>query len=531
MDNKNKDLLFSDEARKLIIEGAREVYKAVSSTLGAKGRNVVIHTNERETTVTKDGVTVAKSINFKNLYKDAGAQLIKEAAEKTCNEAGDGTTTSTVLAYSIIKKGVKAVNNGANPVLLKRGMDKAVDKVVETLRSISKPIDVNSDDLINIATVSANNDKALGLKIAEAIKAVGKDGIVNAEGVYAGEDEIKIIDGFSVDMGAPNVHFIKDMAKMRTEVENPLILIYDHKIEQSAQIIPALEFAVTEKRPLVVIAENSAPEAVGTLAMNTARGAYPTLFVRVPYSGNTKTEILEDIATLTGGVVVSDENCVNIEDVAVQNEVFGEASKIIVERNKTTIVGGCGEAGDIQERIADLKNRSENKELTDAQLKAIKKRIGRLIGKAAVVTVGASSEIEVKEKLDRVEDAIWAVRSAIDEGIVPGGGAAYLKVQKCLNKFKGNSEDEEIGIRIIKESIESPLVQIARNAGEKEDVVVERVKNSRNKGWNALTGKYEDLIKSGIIDPVKVSRVALENAASTAGMLLTTECIIIDNLE
>lgn len=545
-DNKmNKELKFGKNAKALILDGANEVAQAVAVTLGAKGRNVAIHNHLRQHQITKDGVSVAESIFFKNLYKDLGAQAIKEAASKTRNAAGDGTSTATILAAAILNLGFKVVDSGINPILLKRGIDEATRVIVSGLKEIARPIKEDLSDLDFIANVSANNDPEIGDVISEAIKAVGREGIVNAKGVIGEETKVEIVDGFDIQSGACNKYFLTDMSKMQSVLENPIILICDITLSQLSQITPAMTIAAQLARPLIIIADDIVDEALATMTFNNFKKSIRCAAIKAPFSGEIKKDVLEDIATLVGGIVISDSKAINIEDVTV--EMLGSAEKVIVKKDKTTIISGYGDEDIIGDRTKELRSQL-NPELSKNDRNKIEKRIGCLLGKAAVITVGAMSETEAEEKLDRIDDALWATRSAIEEGIITGGGSAFIHVQHLLDNIIGGTKDEQMGINIVRKAIEKPITQIAMNAGVScdkigffesffnkrvivSDIISEVKKKNHSFGWNALTEEVEDLNAAGIIDPVKVARVAIENAASAAGMLLTTECIIVDSLD
>jgi len=541
----NKELKFGKNAKALILDGANEVAQAVAVTLGAKGRNVAIHNHLRQHQITKDGVSVAESIFFKNLYKDLGAQAIKEAASKTRNAAGDGTSTATILAAAILNLGFKVVDSGINPILLKRGIDEATRVIVSGLKEIARPIKEDLSDLDFIANVSANNDPEIGDVISEAIKAVGREGIVNAKGVIGEETKVEIVDGFDIQSGACNKYFLTDMSKMQSVLENPIILICDITLSQLSQITPAMTIAAQLARPLIIIADDIVDEALATMTFNNFKKSIRCAAIKAPFSGEIKKDVLEDIATLVGGIVISDSKAINIEDVTV--EMLGSAEKVIVKKDKTTIISGYGDEDIIGDRTKELRSQL-NPELSKNDRNKIEKRIGCLLGKAAVITVGAMSETEAEEKLDRIDDALWATRSAIEEGIITGGGSAFIHVQHLLDNIIGGTKDEQMGINIVRKAIEKPITQIAMNAGVScdkigffesffnkrvivSDIISEVKKKNHSFGWNALTEEVEDLNAAGIIDPVKVARVAIENAASAAGMLLTTECIIVDSLD
>lgn len=536
---RNKQLVFGEDARKKMSTGVESVAKAVKTTLGAKGRNVGIIDVNRKKQITKDGVTVAESIAFKDRAEDFGAQTVIETASKTRDEAGDGTTTSIVLSEAIIREGVKILSkkkglfrkkNKYNPILIKRGIEKAVKLVVEELKKNSIPVKGDLSNLDFVAKVSANNDKEIGGVVSEAVKKVGLDGIVTANGEIGKETSIKFTNGFVIDSGAADPVFIEDRAKMRTVFKNPIILLYAHELRQSVHVQGLIRESVQNNRPLIIICEDIKDEALAMVAVNKINGV-PCAAIKNPFKGELGMDFLKDISVSTGAEIVSNNKGINIEDITV--DYFGEAEEIEINRHTTKITMGSGHPENIENRIKELESRlKEDDNLTDNNKTLIKKRIGKLKGLSAIITVGGKSEVEVEEKLDRVDDALWASRSAIEEGIVPGGGAALIKAQKALNWVEVDTEDEMLGVEVIYRAIEEPLRHIVYNAGGDSDKVLKSVKRSSiNEGWNALTEEVEDLIKSGIIDPVKVTRCALENASSVAGTLLTTECIVIDNLE
>ena len=549
----NKSLKFGQEARVMIKEGGNDVAKAVAVTMGAKGRNVAIHGADGRHQVTKDGVTVAESIFFKNLHKDFGAQVIKECATKTRDQAGDGTTTSIVLANMIMNMGMRVIETGSNPIFLKKGIDKATKIIIDGLKDMARPVSEDLSDLDFIAKVSANNDDEIGSVISEAIKKVGREGIVNAKGVIGEDTRVEIVDGFDIHSGACNKYFLDDQSKMQSSLENPIILICDHQITQLSQIMPAMRIAGELNVPLLVIAEDIEGEALATMTFNNYKNAIKCAAIKAPASGDIRKDLLEDIATLVGATVISDSKAINIEDINA--DMLGGAEKIIVKKDKTTIISPYGDCDDIEKRTKELRSQI-NPELSKVAKRNLEKRIGCLLGKAAIITVGAASDPEAEEKLDRIDDALWATRSAIEEGTIPGGGAAFIHLQHLLDDVECDSRDEQLGVNIVRKAIEQPITQIAKNAGVSEDnlsafrkffyrksfvftgeevtiadIIAEVKRSNSSYGWNALTDEVCDLVESGILDPVKVSRIALENAASVAGMLLTTECIIIDSLD
>ena len=544
----NKSLKFGQEARAMIKGGGNDTARAVAVTMGAKGRHVAIHTANGKHQVTKDGVTVAESIFFKNLYKDFGAQVIKECATKTRDQAGDGTTTSIVLANMIMNMGMRVVESGSNPIFLKKGIDKATKIIIEGLKDMSQPVSEDLSDLDFIAKVSANNDNEIGSVISEAIKKVGREGIVNAKGVIGEETKVEIVDGFDIHSGACSKYFLDDLSKMQSILENPIILICDHQINQLNQIMPAMRIAAELNTPLLVIAEDVDGEALSTMSFNNHKNSIKCAAIKAPASGEIRKDMLDDFATLVGATVISDSKAINIEDVT--SDMLGQAEKIIVKKDKTTIICPYGDDEEIDTRTEELRSQI-NPELSKIAKKNLEKRIGCLLGKAAIITVGAASDPEAEEKLDRIDDALWATRSAIEEGTIPGGGSAFIHLQHLLDDVKCDSKDEQLGVSIVRKAIEQPITQIAKNAGFSDDnfgflrkllfwkkeensihkIISEVKEKDNNHGWNALTEEVCNLTEEGIIDPVKVSRIALENAASVAGMLLTTECIIVDSLD
>ena len=524
-----KDLKFNIEAREQLKQGVDQLANAVKVTLGPKGRNVIIEKKFGAPQITKDGVTVAKEIELADAFQNTGAQLVKSVASKTGDDAGDGTTTATVLAQSIITTGLKNVAAGANPMDLKRGIDKAVAKVVEHIKAQSEQVGDNYDKIEQVATVSANNDEEIGKLIADAMKKVSKDGVITIEEAKSRETTIGVVEGMQFDRGYLSPYFVTNTEKMECEMENPLILIYDKKISSLQEFLPILNPAAQTNRPILVIAEDVESEALTTLVVNRLRAQLRICAVKAPGFGDRRKAMLEDIAVLTGGVVISEEKGLKLEQATI--EMLGSAEKVTITKDNTTIVGGKGEKQNIQDRVNQIKNEIKNT-TSDYDKEKLQERLAKLSGGVAVLYVGAASEVEMKEKKDRVDDALCATRAAIEEGIVPGGGVALIRAIDSLEALEGENADETTGIKIIKRAIEEPLRQIVENAGLEGSVVVEKVRNQKGDfGYNARKDTYENLRESGIIDPAKVCRVALENAASIAGMFLTTECVICDAKE
>ena len=521
-----KEIVFDIKAREALKTGVDALSNAVKVTLGPKGRNVIIEKKYGAPQITKDGVSVAKEIELKDPVENMGAQLVKEVASKTADLAGDGTTTATVLAQAIITTGLKNVTAGANPMDLKRGIDKAVVAVVGHLGKQSKAVGDSFDKIEQVATISANNENAIGKLIAEAMKKVKKEGVITIEEAKGTETNIKIVEGMQFDRGYISPYFVTDTDKMETVFDNPYILIYDKKISVMKDFLPILEKEVQTGRPLLIIAEDVESEALATLVVNKLRGALKIAAVKAPGFGDRRKAMLEDIAILTGGTVISEETGYKLEEAELS--YLGQAEKVVVDKDNTTIVSGKGSKEQIDARVNQIKTQIENT-TSDYDREKLQERLAKLSGGVAVIQVGAASEIEMKEKKDRFDDALHATRAAVEEGIVPGGGIAYIRAIDSLNKLKGDNEDEEIGISIIKRALEEPLRQIVENAGVEGSVVVQRVKEGKDDfGFNARTETFENLYKAGVIDPTKVTRVALENAASVAGMFLTTECVISD---
>ena len=519
-----KDILYNIEAREQLRLGVDALANAVKVTLGPKGRNVLIDKKFGAPHITKDGVTVAKEIEIKDPVQNMGAQLVKEVASKTADQAGDGTTTATVLAQAIVNAGIKNVTAGANPMDLKRGIDKAVELVIKDLKKQSREIGDAKEKIEQVATVSANNDQFIGKKIAEAMERVKKEGVITIEEAKGVETEVKVVEGMQFDRGYLSPYFVTDTEKMEVVYENPFILIYDKKISNMKEFLPILEKVVQTGRPLLIIAEDLDGEAIATLIVNRLRANLKIVAVKAPGFGDRRKEMLEDIAILTGGVVISEEKGYKLEDASL--EMLGSADKISIDKDNTTIVSGKGEKELIETRVNQIKSQIE-KTTSDYDREKLQERLAKLAGGVAVIYVGAASEVEMKEKKDRFDDALHATRAAIEEGIIPGGGVGYIRAIKSLEKLKGDNDDEETGIQIIRRALEEPLRQIVENAGLEGSVVVNKVKELKgDNGFNARTEVYEDLHKTGVIDPTKVSRIALENAASIASMILTTECVL-----
>lgn len=525
----SKDIKFNIEAREQLKKGVDTLANAVKVTLGPKGRNVIIEKKFGAPHITKDGVTVAKEIELADAFQNTGAQLVKSVASKTGDDAGDGTTTATVLAQSIVATGLKNVAAGANPMDLKRGIDKAVAKVVEHVKVQSEQVGDNYDKIEQVATVSANNDSEIGKLIADAMKKVSKDGVITIEEAKGRETTIGVVEGMQFDRGYLSPYFVTNTEKMECEMENPLILIYDKKISNLQEFLPILNPAAQTGRPILVIAEDVESEALTTLVVNRLRAQLKICAVKAPGFGDRRKAMLEDIAVLTGGVVISEEKGLKLEQATI--EMLGSAEKVTITKDNTTIVGGKGAKENIQDRVNQIKNEiASSKSSYDKE--KLQERLAKLSGGVAVLYVGAASEVEMKEKKDRVDDALCATRAAIEEGTIPGGGVALIRATEALDNLQGDNADETTGIKIVKRAIEEPLRQIVENAGLEGSVVVEKVRGQKGDfGYNARKDTYENLRESGIIDPAKVCRVALENAASIAGMFLTTECVICDAKE
>jgi len=524
-----KDIKFNIEARDLLKVGVDELANAVKVTLGPKGRNVVIDRKFGAPQITKDGVTVAKEIELADPAANMGAQMVKEVASKTGDDAGDGTTTATVLAQSIVNVGLKNVTAGANPMDLKRGIDLAVTAVVKNIQEQAQEVGDNFDKIKQVAKISANNDETIGALIAEAMEKVKKEGVITVEEAKGTETHVKVVEGMQFDRGYISPYFVTDGDKMEADLENPYILLYDKKVSTMKELMPVLEPAAQSGRPLMIIAEDVEGEALATLVVNRLRGSLKVAAVKAPGFGDRRKEMLEDIAILTGGVVISEEKGMKLEQATL--EMLGESEKITIDKENTTIVNGSGDKDAIHARIAQIKILIENS-TSDYDKEKLQERLAKLAGGVAVLYVGAASEVEMKEKKDRVDDALSATRAAVEEGIVPGGGVAYIRAISALAGLKGENDDETTGVEIIKRAIEEPLRQIVDNAGGEGAVVVDKVKAGKGDfGYNARTDEYQNLLEAGVIDPAKVARVALENAASIAGMFLTTECVLVDEPE
>ena len=524
-----KEILFNIDARDQLKKGVDALANAVKVTLGPKGRNVIIEKKFGAPHITKDGVTVAKEIELADAYQNTGAQLVKEVASKTGDDAGDGTTTATVLAQAIVAEGLKNVTAGASPMDIKRGIDKAVAKVVESIKNQAEKVGDNYDKIEQVATVSANNDPVIGKLIADAMRKVSKDGVITIEEAKGTDTTIGVVEGMQFDRGYLSAYFVTNTEKMECEMEKPYILIYDKKISNLKDFLPILEPAVQTGRPLLVIAEDVDSEALTTLVVNRLRSQLKICAVKAPGFGDRRKEMLEDIAILTGGVVISEEKGLKLEQATI--EMLGTCDKVTVSKENTTIVNGAGQKELIQERINQIKAEMKNS-TSDYDKEKLQERLAKLSGGVAVLYVGAASEVEMKEKKDRVDDALCATRAAIEEGIVPGGGVTYIRAIDALEGMKGDNADETTGIEIIKRAIEEPLRQIVANAGKEGAVVVQKVREGKGDfGYNARTDVYEHLHAAGVVDPAKVTRVALENAASIAGMFLTTECVIVEKKE
>ena len=524
-----KEIKFNIDARDRLKSGVDQLANAVKVTLGPKGRNVVIEKKFGAPQISKDGVTVAKEIELPDAYENLGAQMVKEVASKTGDDAGDGTTTATVLAQSIINVGLKNVAAGANPMDLKRGIDKAVIKVVSNLKEQAHTIGDDYKKIESVAKISANNDETIGALIAEAMQKVHKEGVITIEESKGTDTYVDVVEGMQFDRGYISPYFVTDAEKMAAELENPYILIHDKKISTMKDLLPVLEQTAQAGRPLMIISEDVDGEALATLVVNRLRGSLKVCAVKAPGFGDRRKEMLEDIAVLTGGSVITEEKGMKLEQTTL--EMLGEAEKVTVDKENTTIVNGSGASDSIAARVAQIKKQIETT-TSDYDREKLQERLAKLAGGVAVIYVGAASEVEMKEKKDRVDDALSATRAAVEEGIIPGGGVAYLRALSALDELKGENEDEQTGIEIIKRAIEEPLRQIVGNAGKEGAVVVQKVREgSGDYGYNARTDKYENLYETGVIDPAKVARVALENAASIAGMLLTTETVIVDEKE
>ncbi len=524
-----KEILFNIDARDQLKKGIDTLANAVKVTLGPKGRNVIIEKKFGAPHITKDGVTVAKEVELADAYQNVGAQLVKEVASKTGDDAGDGTTTATVLAQAIVAEGLKNVTAGASPMDIKRGIDKAVAKVVESIKAQSETVGDNYDKIEQVGTVSSNNDPVIGKLIADAMRKVSKDGVITIEEAKGTDTTIGVVEGMQFDRGYLSAYFVTNTEKMECEMEKPYILIYDKKISNLKDFLPILEPAVQTGRPLLVIAEDVDSEALTTLVVNRLRSQLKICAVKAPGFGDRRKEMLEDIAVLTGGVVISEEKGLKLEQATI--DMLGSAEKVTITKDNTTIVNGAGDKENIHDRCEQIKAQIAATK-SDYDREKLQERLAKLSGGVAVLYVGAASEVEMKEKKDRVDDALRATRAAIEEGIVPGGGVAYIRALESLEGLKGENADETTGIEIIKRAIEEPLRQIVANAGKEGAVVVQKVREGKGDfGYNARTDVYENLHAAGVVDPAKVTRVALENAASIAGMFLTTECVIVEKKE
>ena len=524
-----KEIKFDTDARELLKSGVDQLANAVKVTLGPKGRNVVIGKKFGAPQITKDGVTVAKEVELEDNFENAGAQLVKSVASKTGDDAGDGTTTATILTQAIVNEGLKNVTAGANPMDLKRGIDKAVAKVVEHIKDSAEVVGDNYDKIEQVATVSANNDPEIGKLLADAMRKVSKDGVITIEESKTRETSIGVVEGMQFDRGYLSGYFVTDTDKMECVMDNPYILLYDKKISNVKDFLPILQPAAESGRPLLVIAEDVDSEALTTLVVNRLRAGLKICAVKAPGFGDRRKAMLEDIATLTGGVVISEEKGLSLEKATL--EMLGTAKKVTVSKDNTTIVDGAGSKDAIKERVAQIKNEIAAS-TSSYDKEKLQERLAKLSGGVAVLYVGANSEVEMKEKKDRVDDALCATRAAMEEGVVVGGGTTYIRAQESLKDLKGENQDEQTGINIVCRAIEEPLRQIIANAGGEGAVVVDNVRQGKGDyGYNARKDTYEDLRAAGVIDPAKVSRVALENAASIAGMFLTTECLIVDKAE
>ncbi len=524
-----KDIKFNIEARERLKKGVDKLADAVKVTLGPKGRNVIIEKKFGAPQVTKDGVTVAKEIELSDAFENMGAHLVKEVASKTSDDAGDGTTTATVLAQSIINVGLKNVTAGANPMDLKRGIDKAVLKVVESIKNQSVTVGDDYSKIEQVARIAANNDAEIGKLIAEAMEKVHKEGVITVEEAKGTETYVDLVEGMQFDRGYISPYFVTDTEKMATEMENPFILIHDKKIGSMKELVPILEVTHQSGRPLMIISEDIEGEALATLVVNRLRAGLKVCAVKAPGFGDRRKEMLEDLAILTGGTVITEEKGMKLEDTTL--DMLGHAEKVTVNKDTTTIVNGGGDAANISARVSQIKKQIETT-TSDYDREKLQERLAKLSGGVAVLYVGASSEVEMKEKKDRVDDALHATRAAVEEGIVPGGGVAYLRAIAVLDGMVGDNEDETTGIEIVKRAIEEPTRQIVLNAGLEGAVIVQKIKEGKDDyGYNARLDIFQNLFEGGVIDPAKVTRVALENAASIAGMFLTTECVLVEEKE
>src|SRR5512142_1203016 len=518
-----KDVRFSDDARQRMFRGVNILANAVKATLGPKGRNAVLDKSFGAPTVTKDGVSVAKEIELKDKFENMGAQMVKEVASNTSDEAGDGTTTATVLAQAIIREGLKAVASGRNPMDVKRGIDKAVATCTEELKKLSKPCK-DSKNIAQVGTISANADESIGKTIADAMEKVGKEGVITVEEGSGLDNELEVVEGMQFDRGYLSPYFINNQQNQTSELEKPVILLADKKISNIRELLPLLEGVAKSGRPLLVVAEDVEGEALATLVVNNIRGILKVAAVKAPGFGDRRKAMLQDIAILTGGTVISDEVGLSLEKATLND--LGQAKKVVVEKENTTVIDGAGKPSDIKARIESIRQQAEEA-TSDYDKEKLQERVAKLSGGVAVIEVGAANEIEIKENNARVEDALHATRAAVEEGVVPGGGVALIRAQKALEKLEGSNEDQQVGIAILRRSIEEPLRQIVDNAGEDPAVILNRVKDGKGAfGYNAATGEFGDMLEAGILDPTKVTRLALQNAASVSGLLLTTEVMI-----
>jgi chaperonin GroEL len=518
-----KQISYGEESRRSILAGVNRLADAVKVTLGPKGRNVIIEKKFGSPTITKDGVTVAKEIELENKIENTGAQMVREVASKTSDVAGDGTTTATVLAQAIFREGVKTVAAGANPMALKRGIERAVEKAVDEIQRLSKPI--KGEAIAQVGTISANGDATIGKLIAEAMDKVGKDGVITVEESKTLETTLDVVEGMQFDRGYLSPYFVTDPERMECALEDPFILIHEKKISSMKDLLPLLEQVARHGKPLLVIAEDVEGEALATLVVNKLRGTLQVCSVKAPGFGDRRKAMLQDIATLTGGQALTEDLGIKLENIKMED--LGRAKKVVVDKDNTTIVEGSGKKGDIEGRVRQIRAQVEET-TSDYDREKLQERLAKLVGGVAVIKVGAATETELKEKKARVEDAMHATKAAVEEGIVPGGGVAFIRAQRVLDSFELDVEDENIGIGIVRRALEEPLRQIAQNAGHEGAVVVERVKSDKNAnfGFNAESEDYVDMLKSGVVDPTKVTRSALQNAASIAGLLLTTEAIV-----
>lgn len=524
-----KEIKYDIEARDALKRGVDTLANAVKVTLGPKGRNVIIEKKFGSPAITKDGVSVAKEIDLKDPMENMGAQMVKEVASKTADQAGDGTTTATVLAQAIVAAGVKNVAAGANPMDLKRGIDKAVAAVVKNIQSQSTSVGDDNNKIKQVASISANNDEVIGALIAEAMNKVGKDGVITVEEAKGTETEVKTVEGMQFDRGYLSPYFVTNTDKMEVDLESPYVLIYDKKISNMKELLPILEKQVQTGKPLLIIAEDLDGEALATLVVNKIRGSLKVAAVKAPGFGDRRKAMLEDIAVLTGGTVISEERGYKLENAELS--YLGQAERILIDKDNTTMINGSGNSDDIKARVSQIKAQIDST-TSDYDREKLQERLAKLAGGVAVLYVGAATEVEMKEKKDRVDDALHATRAAVEEGIVAGGGVAFIRAIEALEDVKGETDDENTGINIIKRAIEEPLRQICNNAGVEGSIVIQKIKEGKGDfGYNARTGVFENLISAGVIDPTKVARIALENAASIASMLLTTEVILADAQE